>query len=406
MLSHAGGLDDAVTFENANQQGDDLHVEILTGPGFLATNVTLRSNPEAAAAMPGGYQWPDPSQLRMPAATPAHPRWVMAVVAVCVTLAVVLLALAVYIWWQRKRISIRDAEIGKLYAADGSNSFSKVPSRCSCPAPSSGNGSLGPGVIEFIGSKGSGNCTSSTAGTPCAVQSEHPGNEAADVQAALPVGLCTDSKQSPRPGGKDAYAARLSGSQAAVGAQTGPMGLCLLQDRELVSAGNARASKDVASQRDVPLSASITETGSSSNLQDSVAAGMQRWRAAVSSTTMLLMERRMDAAAALTPAGADSSGGTGKGGNGRSVPSQQQGPQQQLAADTPQRDPHIAVGQQQGSGGNSLAQQQLQLLELLGQGSFGSVFLALWRGKRVAVKVMQVRNWRFALGCQIAPRGL
>jgi serine/threonine protein kinase len=34
--------------------------------------------------------------------------------------------------------------------------------------------------------------------------------------------------------------------------------------------------------------------------------------------------------------------------------------------------------------------QQLQLQELLGQGSFGSVFLALWRGKRVAVKVMQL----------------
>jgi len=172
------------------------------------------------------------------------------------------------------------------------------------------------------------------------------------------------------------------------------MGPCLLQDRELVAAGHAQASKDVASQRDVPLSASTTETGSSSNLQDSVAAGMQRWRAAVSSTTMLLMERRMDAAAALAPPGTDSSGGTGKGGNARSIPSQQHGPQQQLAADTPQRDPHIAVGQQQGSGGNNLAQQQLQLLELLGQGSFGSVFLALWRGKRVAVKVMQVRNRR------------
>jgi serine/threonine protein kinase len=114
-------------------------------------------------------------------------------------------------------------------------------------------------------------------------------------------------------------------------------------------------------------------------LQDNVAAGMQRWRAAVSSTTMLLMERRMDAAAALNPA-ADS--GTSMAPLG--VPD----------ASTAQQNGQQADAQQQpdsaGSGGNVVAGQQLQLLELLGQGSFGSVFLAVWRGKRVAVKMMQL----------------
>jgi hypothetical protein len=115
-------------------------------------------------------------------------------------------------------------------------------------------------------------------------------------------------------------------------------------------------------------------------LQDNVAAGMQRWRAAVSSTTMLLMERRMDAAAALIPA---TDSGTSMAPLGVSDASTAQHSGQQ--ADAQQQQSGSA-----GSGDNVVGGQQMQLQELLGQGSFGSVFLAVWRGKRVAVKVMQL----------------
>jgi hypothetical protein len=50
-----------------------------------------------------------------------------------------------------------------------------------------------------------------------------------------------------------------------------------------------------------------------------------------------------------------------------------------------------------GSGGGATAgasaaaaPPQLQLLHILGTGSFGAVWLAMWRGKKVAVKVMQL----------------
>jgi hypothetical protein len=134
---------------------------------------------------------------------------------------------------------------------------------------------------------------------------------------------------------------------------------------------------------------------------------MQRWRTAVSNTTMLLMERRMDAAnynlgstvsagawstcSTKAPAGAGSSGG------GVLEPSEQQQQQPGSGQSIGKNEQQSAQQLQQRSSGAfgqfgllGSTPPQLQLLEMLGQGSCGCVYLATWRGKRVAVKVMHL----------------
>jgi hypothetical protein len=132
----------------------------------------------------------------------------------------------------------------------------------------------------------------------------------------------------------------------------------------------------------------------SDTLADNVAAGMQRWRQAVSSTTMLLMERRMDAA---VPVGSGVSAG-----NSSSTGRQAGMSQHDIdALDGDTTPPSTSLQQEPSACQSPVKQQQamplvantlpqLQLREVLGQGSFGCVYLANWRGKRVAVKVMQL----------------
>jgi hypothetical protein len=168
---------------------------------------------------------------------------------------------------------------------------------------------------------------------------------------------------------------------------------------------------DVASLRDAPVPVHVADA-----LADSVAAGMQRWRTAVSNTTMLLMERRMDAAnlnlgsirsaggwstgSGRAPAGASSSEACSR------EPSDQQMQQQQqqlgssyiLSKEQQQQAEQQSSQQLQAQASGAFGQfgllgstpPQLQLQDMLGQGSCGCVYLATWRGKRVAVKVMHL----------------
>lgn len=383
----AGQRADAITFENAYQQNDALWVGTLTGPGFKATNVTLGNDMDAVAAMPGGYQWPDPSLLRLPAAPAGHPAWVTAVVAVCVTLAVLLLGLGALVWWQRKRICRRNPEAGQAYVSESRQS--KAPSRGSFASGASRNHSAGlPSDVDYSHSPP---CTSTTPCASCAAVSLGRGSDCTDVHMPLVEGGLKPSPRTARkiiPGSAVlAAAAAATASAAGTGAANAGELAGAGSPSSTGTPGGKRSGQDVLSQRDASPYSSSAEAEGGNSLQDNVAAGMQRWRAAVSSTTMLLMERRMDAAAALPPPESSSActrtsslGATGA--EGQAAMQQQAGPAVQ---------PPDADGGP-GSVGNSAAAmpQQLQLQELLGQGSFGSVFLALWRGKRVAVKVMQL----------------
>lgn len=359
-----------------------LWVDTITGPGFLATNVTLLVDADALASMPGGYHWPDPSQLHLPPPRSGHPTWVIAVIAVCVALAVLLLALAGYMWWQRKRICLRDPESGQLFLQDGS-SFSKIPSPENGSQPDRLHSHS-----EYSNSHCSQPCTSTTPCASCAaLKLARVNSDSVDIHllgSGSGVAAAISAKQSPRPGRKEASdevaAVRLGAAAAGAAAAGAWQGTA-----SPPSGGCQGKGKNVVSQRDASPYATTAADNEGSSLQDNVAAGMQRWRAAVSSTTMLLMERRMDAAAALSDNSTVRTGSVSTTAiptvaaveSGAHAAAQQADAQQQSDS--------------AGSGGSMVAaQQQLQLQELLGQGSFGSVFLALWRGKRVAVKVMQL----------------
>jgi hypothetical protein len=316
--------------------------------------------------------------LRLPRAQSSQPQWVMAVIAVCVTLAAVLLLLGGFLWWQRKRICMRrDPEAGEMYMLDGSSDFSQAASKAShCHRHSPVNGT------------------------------HQGGSCSADCSSIVDVGLHSCSSSA----GTAAAGAGVKQGQVAAGAA----GLAPEANGAWQGAGTGRARNcDVSSQRDAASLASTPEqstmaaaaalTGadntavSSSALADNVAAGMQRWRAAVSSTTMLLMERRMDAAAGSgtidssaanrSAANASATGMCSAAAGASHAAKQQHQQQHQQPPDPRQPSPGGGSG---GSDNAGLGGQQLQLQELLGQGSFGSVFLAMWRGKRVAVKVMQL----------------
>lgn len=391
LLLCAGQQPDAFSFENAYYQEGVLRASSVTGPGFLATNVTLLADPDAAAAMPGGYFWPDPSQLHVPAARAAHPAWVMAVIAVCVALVALILALGGYTWWQRKRSRLRDLECGQLFGSDGGSGSCKPPSH----ATGSQQGRLD---NDHIGDHV---CTS---GSPCpscaALRLAHGAScGSSDVPHIVGSGsACAPLGVNQSPVAKRKGAGLAAGAGALAGAVAGSAAHEWRQQEEAGSSpGGVRQgskARDVTSQRDAsPQSTLAAGDPDSSSLASNVAAGMQRWRVAVSSTTMLLMERRMDAAAAMVPT--DSVASTSASMAPLGAASAAAAPP--AAAPLPPGQQAEASQQQQqqsdsaGSGGSgAAAQQPLQLLELLGQGSFGSVFLALWHGKRVAVKVMQL----------------
>jgi hypothetical protein len=380
----AGQRSDALTFANAYDDAEGLSVEVLTGPGFQAINVTLRGDPDAASSMPGGHLWPDPSMLKLPRASTSQPQWVMAVIAVCVTLAAVLLLLGGFLWWQRKRICMRDPEAGDMCMLDGSSDFSQAVSKANsqCHRHSPVNGA------------------------------HQDRSCSADCSSIVDVGLHSGSScagaVAAGAGGKQGLFSGVGGGAPAAdgawqgaGAQSKQQGAgkgCDVSSQRDAAAGASRLEQPTTA---AAVSAADNTSVSSSALADNVAAGMQRWRAAVSSTTMLLMERRMDAAAGSSTV--DSNAANRSAANvsascvsvaaGASRAARQQPRDSQQEQHPPPQQPDQRQSPGNGSGGSDgagLSGQQMQLQELLGQGSFGSVFLAVWRGKRVAVKVMQL----------------
>eukprot|EP00879_Flechtneria_rotunda_P020363 GHRR01021415.1.p1 GENE.GHRR01021415.1~~GHRR01021415.1.p1 ORF type:complete len:591 (+),score=196.37 GHRR01021415.1:254-1774(+) len=127
---------------------------------------------------------------------------------------------------------------------------------------------------------------------------------------------------------------------------------------------------------------------------DAVARGLERWKAAISSTAMQLMERRMQSLHSTPSSYQGSNDGASLAaapGTGGTVAG---GPAGFAAATGDAIYPGALISETIISGQAvqhaAVAAPTLQLQEVLGQGSFGCVYLAMWHGKRVAVKVMQL----------------
>ncbi|WIA15144.1 hypothetical protein OEZ85_001831 [Tetradesmus obliquus] len=401
VVELSGVNGDALTFQDVEIQQGLVHVGALQGPGLVATNLTLDLDPAAVTAIPGGYVWPDRSRMPQPVSIRGHyAPWVSAVIAVAVVLGVALLALIGVVVWRSRRGG------AAWCRADSKHSLLDSPSKhtahsstsCSCRHHLDGGSGLSVGVCGALqssaGSQGLGrpgsikcsdtglhsdsaNCTHSSC-----VLDVTPVKEAVGAAVvAGPPAVAGDRKQ------------RRSTSSSSSGCNAQQQG----QQQQ-------QHSVDVSALRDAPVPVHMADA-----LADSVAAGMQRWRTAVSNTTMLLMERRMDAAnynlgSAVASAGAWSTcstkplaGAGSSDGCAQSSSEQQQQASsgQSIGKDDPQQQSAQQL-QQQGSGAFGQfgmlgsTPPQLQLLEMLGQGSCGCVYLANWRGKRVAVKVMHL----------------
>lgn len=118
---------------------------------------------------------------------------------------------------------------------------------------------------------------------------------------------------------------------------------------------------------------------SANDVQQTIADGLERWNTAVSMTTMQIMQRRLQNTNLLYGCQGKSSSGSGSA--SRPLLEGQQDP------GAPDPLPLTATGPEGGTAGETL-----QLQSVIGTGSFGSVYLSNWRGKRVAVKVMHLQS--------------
>lgn len=437
-ISSVGADYSALTFQHVRLTDGGLEVSSFQGPGIEATNITLGL--DAGYANPAGYFFPDHADL--PGAKPLQPPWVAPVVAVCATLGFLLLVASGYLFWQHRRRGRghggssgqwHDKPVGS-YPLDGAapgGSASGVgscvhPSERSCLAasvPGSDHSCLQQSAegSAALSSRESG-LSGPPSGTGTGVGRSKPVTPHPEVKLQFEVGPQPEISASMAMGGamggsvergtmeslscivmmptgqEEAAAGAPAAAEGQPGLRTaaGLLGSTQTGQQQHQQAGGgagAQQQQQHAAGLDQRIFVAVLPPVSQSPAQadvlhDSVASGMQRWRAAVSSTTMLLMERRMDAAgvgAAPTHSGGvcGSSGVVGRQGSDVS--------DEAAAAATPAQQTAAAAG-----GGGAAYRvaapppPQLQLGELLGTGSFGSVYIGTWRGKKVAVKVMQL----------------
>jgi hypothetical protein len=328
-----------ITFTYTTVEEDAVHVGAFQGPGISGQNVWLLQGADPAMPSSQPYIWPFVDGTASAASTAAevknanHMTKVIAGVTAGVGTLILLLLAAVAVWYDRQKWRQQQPDtIAAAFKGDGSDVDSTRPSSRS-------------GRPEGW----------STTGVPSSI-STSASHLAKDKKNCVTL--------------SDDMLPAKDSSKTANGAGT-PWGE---QRSQGTADGSDAGAADAAVTRVICIS---DDEAFESSPPDHVAAGLRRWRLAVNNTTMQLMERRMQFGQAHAPVShhpcPSSASGLAAGHGGAA------------GAQLFRQDSAASLQQQQ-----QQLQSPLQMVELLGQGSFGCVYLANWHGKRVAVKVMQL----------------
>jgi len=344
-------------------EGDVLRVVSFKGPGIEGSNLDLLPDADEAAAIPG-YIWPasaaappqDASSLRtgLPVAAQA------ALGAVLGALGLMAAGVAVLLVWRHHRR--RQQSQRRAAVAPGKSAAVAPPKSAALAAAQD---------------------AADSAAAP------DQGRHATKVQAS-PAATAADGEPSKQ---RDPLAAVISNSsQHALPASSlsEPLPAFQVSSLDATQASTASSLPPSADISSKPCAAPTPSSDTTKVAEQSIAQGLRHWHDAVSLQTMRLMQQRQEANRSyhrqLTPSTSASSSTL----------------QLPYTAGQEEDTGHVgSVAAAAAAGGSSVvsssrSSEELQLFKVIGTGSFGVVHLGSWRGKKVAVKVMQLSAHAFS----------
>lgn len=337
-----------------------IRVGSFQGPGVTGSNLWLLKDPTPAASIPG-YSWPaslaaaavqsNGSYVRQQQRQQGLSTAAQAAIGVCLAVVGVLaVALGALLLVRHRRRQVGSGLLPKSQQPSAESSLTGRLSIDACGSRRSADGKSGAGrssaSLQDLASGGD-------------VSRGRPGSSG---KVGMAISAATAAK----------LAARSSAARGSVAS----------------SDSTAASASDCLTSSKAGAGDGDHQSGSAgSSVEQSIAQGLQRWSAAISATTMQLMKRRLE----FNNASALFSGSSGTSGSySARIPSapsvhSPHGVDGGAAGDGLCAD-SVAGTSRTGSDGAPA----LQLQHVIGTGSFGSVYLANWRGKQVAVKVMHL----------------
>lgn len=431
------GHEDALTFKDATEHTRHIHVGVFEGPGLLAENITLLPDVDAHASLTrsgGGYWWPveyvpqyDRAALSVADRRAGSPSSVLLPAVLVPVVAAVVLAAAVAAVLLRRRHLRKLQEVRSEAASDKpppateasftqsnfSNSHRSSYDNGSRPAGSSSAvavNNMGDLILDVDQLLLMQSAAQSAAADGHASEKGVAGSRGLQPPLMSPHGNHRMAGCFPVIEGMPVRLA--SSSMGSGGSSLRSLPRLALPSRNSSptsrSSGKKAAPEAATAAAPAAATAPVEQSSENGDLASTVASGLDKWRLAVSSTTMQLAERRLaeQRASALTAGGLQHLS--------NSVPLKRVGGQQpelpgassfsssccQELRNTPPQDAAAQQAataaataeqgavQKQASGTSS--SNSLVLKRVLGRGSFGQVWLGVWRGISVAVKVMHL----------------